>query len=407
MIGAIGAVGFLLLLAIVVFRIPCGLRDEQLAVAASMTLAALLLATVGGLGSLFNVFVTPAIRVYSRIVVFIAWFALLAVGILLTRLRRHLLARGHRRVLDAGLVLLLCVGVGDQASTSGFVRRYAADDETFWRDRAFVARVEATMPAGAMVFQLPYIDFPVDGGRERMQVYDQARPFLHSRSLRWSWGALIGENGDWGRAAARLAPEALLRRLALAGFSGIWLDRFGYADSGAAIEGAITTLTGAAPIISPDGRYAFMDIQDFARGVVAAFGDEYRAMRQRTLAPVTVRWREGCYTEERNADRAWRWCRRHPRLEIRNPLGEPRLVMLRTKVLTAEPTKQRVHIASDRFVDDVFADMNGTPYERPIRLGSHETLEVRMSFNGPLAQAPGDFRRLGFMLIDLNVNDAE
>jgi hypothetical protein len=407
MIGTIGAAGFLLLLAIVIFRIPWGLRDERLAVAASMTLAALLLATIGGFGSLFNVFVTPNIRAYNRIVVFIAWFALLAVGILLTRMRRHLVARGYGRAFDAGLVLLLFVGVGDQASTSGFVRRYAADDEAFWRDRAFVARVEATMPAGAMIFQLPYVDFPVDGGRERMQVYDHARPFLHSRSLRWSWGALTGENGDWGRDAARLAPEALLRRLALAGFSGIWLDRFGYADSGAAIEGAITALTGTVPIISPDGRYAFMDIQEFAHGVAAAFGVEYPAVRQRTLAPVTVRWRQGCYPEERNAGRAWRWCRRRPRLEIQNPLGEPRLVMLRTTVLTQEPTKQRVHIASDRFVNDVFADMNGTPYEQAIRLGPHETLEVRMSFNGPFAQAPDDFRRLGFMLIDLDVDDAE
>src|ERR1044072_6089056 len=77
-LGLIGTIGFLALLAVLFFR----RRDNALLAELSiLNLFAVLLGTIGGLGSLFALFVSPAIRSYNRISVFIAFFALLAVAV--------------------------------------------------------------------------------------------------------------------------------------------------------------------------------------------------------------------------------------------------------------------------------------------------------------------------------------
>ena len=75
--------------------------------ASRLTLAALLLATVGGFGTVFNLFVSADIRAYNRISPFIAFFSLFAVVVVIDRIvqdaarphrggRRHLVGRRQR-----------------------------------------------------------------------------------------------------------------------------------------------------------------------------------------------------------------------------------------------------------------------------------------------------------------------
>ena len=42
-----------------------------------------------------------------------------------------------------------------------------------------------------------------------------------------------------------------------AGFAGIYLDRFGYQDGGAAIDKQLVAATGSTPLKSPDQRLFF------------------------------------------------------------------------------------------------------------------------------------------------------
>src|SRR5262249_27484771 len=81
-LGAVGSVGFLALLW---WLVSAGSKQSQ--TLATLNLAAGLLGTVGGVGSLLAFTVFPMIRGYNRISVLIAWFSLLAVALLLTRLR--------------------------------------------------------------------------------------------------------------------------------------------------------------------------------------------------------------------------------------------------------------------------------------------------------------------------------
>jgi hypothetical protein len=81
-LGTIGAIGFVMLCCVAVGR-PRGriLGDARLRLLSGFVIALVLIAEVGGLGSLFNVFVVHEFRAYNRISPFIALFSLAAVAI--------------------------------------------------------------------------------------------------------------------------------------------------------------------------------------------------------------------------------------------------------------------------------------------------------------------------------------
>src|SRR5262249_7412851 len=87
-LGLVATIGFVALVAaFLVPAIAAAAADGELFVnAGRLTLAAVLLATVGGFGSLFNLLVSPEIRAYARITPFIAFFSLAAVALFAARL---------------------------------------------------------------------------------------------------------------------------------------------------------------------------------------------------------------------------------------------------------------------------------------------------------------------------------
>src|SRR5207248_7982311 len=92
----------------------------------------------------------------------------------------------------AALALLLLAGVLDQVPRT-FVPDYARLKCDYRADAEFVEQVEAVLPEGGMVYQLPQLVFPEGVGAHRMETsYELLRPYLHSRSLRWGFGAVHG-----------------------------------------------------------------------------------------------------------------------------------------------------------------------------------------------------------------------
>jgi phosphoglycerol transferase len=257
-LGAIGAVGLILMLARLLFR-----RERFSALSlwdglSILTVFALLLATSGGLGPLLSYQGLAWIRGYNRISVYVAFFALVAVGLALDPLAGRYVQSARARL--AWIVALSAMLIG------GFLdlvpRRsepdYVAVRERFERDAAFVAEIESAMPQGALVAQLPYLAFVESLPAARMQLYDHGRAYLHSRSLRWTYGAMQGRECDrWQRAVLAKPPEEMVRELAAAGFSGIYVDRFGYADGGVELEAGLRRTLGGPCLVSSDGRFAF------------------------------------------------------------------------------------------------------------------------------------------------------
>ncbi len=252
-LGLLGSIGFLVSLASL-FRRRCSEFIYSLGI---LNLWALLVGTMGGVGALFAFLVSPQIRAYNRISVFIGFFGIAALVWTLDRwLRSHLPRLGF-----IGLMLipslLLTIGILDQIPRHPLTPRSVLEAE-FDEQDAFIARIERSVPADSMIFQLPYMYFPERGSINKMEDYSQLIGYLHSKSLRWSYGAMHYRQTDqWQAAVSAEPPDQMTRSVAEAGFSGIFVDRFGYADNGAALEAQLRALLKSEPMADSRERYLF------------------------------------------------------------------------------------------------------------------------------------------------------
>jgi phosphoglycerol transferase len=298
-LGLVGAIGFVGLVVFTLSRLlrrrgnaddtraspALGTRAEVGKRLGLLTLVAVIVGTVSGIALLISAFGVRYIRSYNRISVFIAFFALVAVAFALDWIVGRA-PRWHGRAVGAAVVCMavLAVGIVDQTSSAD-VPDYDALERAWDSDASFVRGIERELGAGAAVFQMPYVFFPEAGMIVGTGPYDQVRGWLHADSLRWSWGAVRGREGDWQGALVRLpAPEAL-DALAAVGFSGLMIDRAGYDDHAAGIEAEYTRTLGQEPQVSPDGRLLFYDVRPWARDLRARLGKpEIDALRRTTLA---------------------------------------------------------------------------------------------------------------------------
>lgn len=257
-LGVIGDLGFLLLLGLLLRRRGVNERSNVLGALSILNISAVLLATVGGFGSLVSFLISPQIRCYNRISVFIALFSLFAAAIAFDRLARWRANAGGRQwPVRALLAAVVAAGVIDEAGRDR-VPNYAALKADFHDDAEFVGRVEAAVPAGSMVLQLPYFPFPESPRLVDLGEYELFRPYLHSRSLRWSYGAMKGRDEDrWQRETCQRPAEEFVQAVADRGFAGIYIDRRGYADRAAALEVELTKLLGKTPLVSRNERMSF------------------------------------------------------------------------------------------------------------------------------------------------------
>ena len=273
-LGTIGAIGFVILICVAVGR-PRErlLGDARLQILSGFVVACVLIAGAGGFGSLFNVFVVHEFRAYNRISPFVALFSLAAVAITFDGFL------SGKKPYSQGLLCcsLLIFGAFDQISLAAFGDR-EHERRRFYEDQFFIRQLESRVPAGTMVFQLPYEDFLHGGRRERMLPGDQMRPYLHSKTLRWSWGAMSGRNHSWTQVTAELPLDQLIERISFAGFGGLLIDRYGYKDS--EIEQSALSYLGPASKFDLGGRWVFFDLRPFRENLESSLSSEERARRE-------------------------------------------------------------------------------------------------------------------------------
>jgi phosphoglycerol transferase len=414
-LGVVGAAGFLILLGFLFRRAdprgepdgdkpdPDGARRPLWAALARLNLAALLLATTGGFGVLFALLVTPQIRTYARMHVYIAFFALFGVALLLDRLGRR---RPRAGLLASAAVLF--IGLADQ-TTPAMVPQYALRSREFHADASFVRDLEARLPVGAQIFDLPYLRFPeasVPPGTALVD-YDPLRPYLHSRALRWSYPTMFGRSGDgWTRAVADQPIPDLVRTLVDAGFDGVLVDRGGYPDKGAAIVGALSAALGAESAFTAPGYHlVFFDLRAERGRTQAALTPAERALRrQHALDRPLLGWSDGFFRPENGPDGPFRWCSGDCWIEIANPAASDAQVDLSMRFAAAQPP------ASLRVIGDVWSETvtlapGGTPIARTLRVPPGRTW-IRLRSDGAPAIAPKDPRRLVFQAYDAHLRPA-
>ena len=243
-LGAFASIGLLVLMGAAVKRLvsPSG-EASTLDRLAFLALAAVALGTVGGVGTMVAWTLTPLIRAYNRISVFIGFFSIAGLLLMVQALLR--IARVSHpkpaRIAGPAAVVVALGALWDQ--TTPFDQQHLR--AAFESDREFVQRVEAALPVGTAVYQLPYHPYPEANPVNEMGDYDLLRGYLHSRALRWSYGGMKGRPGDdWLKSLSMQPMQVQLDTAAARGFGAVYVERRAYTDRGQSIEAELRTRLG-------------------------------------------------------------------------------------------------------------------------------------------------------------------
>jgi phosphoglycerol transferase len=409
-LGLVATVGLLWLLAVVLLsslRPGWRLPDRVTRSSAVSVLVAILLGAVGGASTLVAYLVTPDLRAWNRISIFIAFFALVGVALLLERARRRLGATSRGRAAFAALLgAVLVVGALDQTSDRD-VPAYGAVQHEYRQDAAFVRAIENALPRGASVFELPYVPFPEAGDIAPMADYDLVRGYLHSRHLRWSFGAMKGRPEDWSAALNGRDLALVVPAVTASGFDGIYVDRALYGDESRAAEKELRRVLHSAPLVSPSGRQLFFDLQGYAARLRAEYGNsELEALRTATLHPILVEDGGGLSALARVGGKTWRDGGANAQLRLVNPLSHPRRVELAARLERPSGNPADVTVSfPDGTSTSTTATSSGTPLRHALELAPGTNV-IRFTVDTPPPAQPNQPPLPWFRLADVTVTDA-
>ena len=119
-------------------------------------------------------------------------------------------------------------------------------------------------------------------------------------------------------------PTLELQAIALAGFSGIWVDRWGFTGKRRPeferLERELAAIGGRELLVSSRGRYSFLDLDPYRHALEARLGPKRVAhLRQRLLRDMPIGpWVAGCDEETPDESGWWRSCHGEARFELRN-----------------------------------------------------------------------------------------
>jgi phosphoglycerol transferase len=337
-VGVVGLAGLAIGLGALFARRAAG-RQWDVADLGVMVVAGVLLGTIAGLGSIFAYLVSPQIRAYDRISVFLGFLGVTGSAAVLDRVVAA--AAGGWRWWAARVVCIavLAVGLCDQTSPSDIpdYPLYAA--EHYKLDR-FVTEIDSSLPPGGMVLQLPFVDFPEAAPVCQTTDYSHFRLLLLSRTTGFSHGAVRGRGGALALAnVSKLPPKRMVDVAVCMGFTGIHVDRFGYPDGGVELVARLGAAIGQKPFACENGRDVFFPLADYRTRLLAGLDPaEVTALENQARSPLGVTWDKPFDSEERSPGKRWRWCQGQASdIWVDNPRREPINATLDFTVVTNVP----------------------------------------------------------------------
>jgi hypothetical protein len=403
-LGAVGTIGLLALLAVLLLP---GRRSWPLGPLATLAGFILLLGVMGGLGSLFAFLVSPQVRAYNRVSVYLAFLALAAFWWLADRVFAD--SRSWVRRLRLPVFLGIAVmGVYDQTSLTWVGTRFDKHREVqadwFYGDRTYFGEVERVVPGGA-VFTLPYYSpYPEITNKGHLVGYEHANGYLHTRTVRWSYGAMEGREADqWQREVANAPTDVMLRRVVLQGFDGLHIDRRLYQPGDAdRVLAELTAQLGpdTRRAVHPDGTRVFFDLRSHRERLRAELGGRYEAEARREAETVRVLWLDGFWPDQNGYG-----CGRSGEMQVVNPSDRPRMIRIEMVIRTETSDTADLKVTGEPVWTDRFPVNNlGLPISRSFVVppGRHA---VRFRCRPPATYRPTDSRRLIFFLKQIRVEE--
>lgn len=265
-LGILGSIGFLLA-GFVLVKLAAGLQpDRRLVTLAGLVSLLFLFGTIGGLGSLFSMVISSSIRGWNRISIFIGFGTIALFFIALQLAATRYLQRSKNWGIYLSAILLSGLAIFDQTSPTCLPCNQLVKD-AFDSDKSFISQVEASLPEGSALYQLPYMPFPEGSQVYKMDSYDILEGFLHSQNLRWNLGGMKGRAGD--QFYKTLATESLEDQLEIIkklGFAGVFIDRRGFVDYGVSIVNELTSKLGYSATLE-NKKFAFFKLPEPASSI--------------------------------------------------------------------------------------------------------------------------------------------
>ena len=265
-LGLVGSLGFVALFFVILAVMAGGKGGGVINIISLIVLVLFMFGTLGGFGSIFSLVISPSIRGWNRVSVFIGFGAILSFFLLLqVSLQSYFSSR--RLAFISGILATAFMSLGLYDQTAPTCRTCNEQiNKTFLIDKEFIGLIEKSLPKGGAVYQLPYMSFPEVPPLHGLQAYDLTVGFLHSSSIHWSYAGMKGRSGDMFYRS--LANEPLVVQFDVIkslGFSGIYIDRRGYVDNGKEVIDAWSSLLGISPtLIRADGNVVFFRLDQQA-----------------------------------------------------------------------------------------------------------------------------------------------
>jgi len=261
--GYLGLAGVVAFVALAFTAARATLRRPPRAVSAAALAVAWILgyAVVGGVNGLAGLSGFVWLRATSRFSIWILALVLLW-GVLAVS-RSRLAGRRRASVLTAAAFGALTLG--DQLpprTQAGAIRETAGRVAA---DAAFSRSLESALGTGAMLFQLPVVDFPEGRRIGDALDYEHLRPYLSGARLRFSYGSDKGRpDTAWQRRAEGLEPAALAEALERMGFAAILVNRKAYADRAQELREALAAAGRLEAWESPDRDFLCVRLRPHA-----------------------------------------------------------------------------------------------------------------------------------------------
>jgi hypothetical protein len=379
-LGLIGTVGLLGLCAVGLFGRNGGWPWGPMA---TLTIFMLVLSASGGFGSVFNQLVTPQVRCYNRIVVYLAVLTTFAVCYMLD----CAFASRSDRIQKFRPLVFLGLGifaVWDQSGDQWFrsqpwkMTEHLESKMKYRQDRLFFTHVERVLSEGC-VFTFPYVPFPESSAVLGVESYSHVRGYLHTQHLRWSFGAMKGREDDtWARQVSLEPPEAMLRRLTYRGFDGLYVDKRGLDPSRAdsIIEDFRRVLgstqdAASAPIVHLDKHQLFFDLRPYRSWLVSHIGAEgYARAAKQEAEQLSILWLKGFpIVEIPGREDKIRKCGLRATMLLINPADRTRTYRISSLIRTDFDKYSLVEIhGGDVWSDRFKVNKMSGPYERTISI---------------------------------------
>jgi len=294
-------------------------------------LSAIVFGVPSGLAFILGMIGLEEFRTWNRIVIYIAFFSLVAFSVMLDRLRRFAEHSGVApRLVILGLIVIASIGVWDQTPRTQVDYDGAAD--LYNADAAFFSQVEAQYPDGGQIFALPVIPYPEPQLSEAAGAYRHMIAIIHTSRLDTSYGGIKGREWEWQRELARLPADLAVKALRSAGFDGIYIDRWNYVDGGAKAENALNVVIGSPPSIDTANRsFAFWDLRPLDIDLSV---EEQKTLGEEIIQPVVAMLGEGFYGKPRSNALAT-FAGESAHLSIRNMAQESYEVVVTIETRTA------------------------------------------------------------------------